>query len=555
MALRAKSSSRRAARVVGAIEPNRTGEERSAGCRSCGAVLAADQRYCLNCGGRQGAHRVASGPVLAAIATAALTASSAGQAPPEAVPDGNAEPGPQSNDSSSLAASLASKPAAGAGLALLVVGAVAGAAFSPPAETTFAAQQRVVIVQAPGASASGPPAGEPVDQVAAAPFAEPAPPTDPGPSQPAYTPPAPQPVTDPTPEPTDPLIGHFAFVLLPGGGAGQTLAVGGYAAAAKRLAGAAAVPQADFRPAFQGLLSRGFALKGFRQVGRSGLASRLALFSGAQPTPEMDAGCVGPIPEVAADRGCIVPRGSDDLITLTTQQLASQSQAIRVYVETPIREDGDYRDLCRIPVPGDVIEPGEDGTPPAIDNPVLWFRSLTGEPGGESSLCHSTGAEGSIRPLSMMEDDLRRAAAEDAENLDPTIPSAHPKITVIVPSRCRVDSAVKCPGGAAGGPVALRQFLDGPVARTLAGSDVFRKDGVVVTAWDRPSEGSSLPTGAVVLSPFVKAGRSNALAYDTWGLLATVQRRFGLAGELGQPPLIGRSAEARVLGREVFPRR
>ncbi|MEI7560335.1 MAG: hypothetical protein WCJ63_07040, partial [Actinomycetes bacterium] len=45
-----------------------------------------------------------------------------------------------------LAASFANKPAASAGLALLMVGAIIGSAFGPPLSNTFAAGRRVVIV-------------------------------------------------------------------------------------------------------------------------------------------------------------------------------------------------------------------------------------------------------------------------------------------------------------------------------------------------------------------------------------------------------------------------
>lgn len=521
-------------------------------CRSCAGRLAAGQRYCLDCGDRVGSHRVAVGPVLTAIAAASVASAGSTDSPPIAV-----ETGPESvvdGASESVAASLATKPAASAGLALLVVGAVAGAAFSPPAATTFAAQQRVVIVRAAGEPVSAPPAEEVVDP-GVVDTAIPPPEPLPEPAPEPYVPPAP-PAPEPPPVLTDPSIGHLAFVMLPGGAAGQTLGSTGSGASERTShKRAVAAGDADYRSAFSRAIAAGFLLKGFRQVGSSGIANAFALMTGREPTPEMNKGCEGPIGDVHEGSGCLVPGSVEDLVTLATQQLASKSQAIRVYVETPNREDGDYRGLCSAPRPGDRPQAADDGTPSHLEIPVLWFRALTGEPGSESFLCHTASSDGAIRPLSMLEDDLRRAAAEDSENFDPTVPSAHPKITLIVPSPCRVSAESKCPDGSPGGPQALKSFLDGPVTTTLAGSDVFQKDGATIAMWDRPVAGSPAATGAVVLSPFVKAGGSNSLAYDTFGLLATAQKRFGLAGDTGLPPLLGRSDGAKPLGREVFPRR
>ena len=61
--------------------------------------------------------------------------------------------------------------------------------------------------------------------------------------------------------------------------------------------------------------------------------------------------------------------------------------------------------------------------------------------------------------------------------------------------------------------------------------------------------------GALVLSPFAKAGGSNTTAYDTYGLLLTLETRLGLVGGIGQPTPLGDSDGATPIGREVFPAR
>lgn len=127
----------------------------------------------------------------------------------------------------------------------------------------------------------------------------------------------------------------------------------------------------------------------------------------------------------------------------------------------------------------------------------------------------------------------------------------------MIPSRCRVDASVKCPDGVTdGGPGALKAFVAGPVASTLARSDIFAKDGATVVTWDRPAAGRAPtdPLGALVLSAFTRPGASNSSAYTTFSLTATVQRRFGLAGDPGQPAMLGLSAKAKPFGPEVFPK-
>jgi hypothetical protein len=71
-------------------------------CEECGAALAADQRYCLNCGHRRGGPRIDYGAVMAAGAQAQTSqpqpdASANGAAPPE-------EPAKRERDYAPLAA-------------------------------------------------------------------------------------------------------------------------------------------------------------------------------------------------------------------------------------------------------------------------------------------------------------------------------------------------------------------------------------------------------------------------------------------------------------------
>ena len=555
-------------------------------CRSCAAALSAGQRYCVNCGSRQGAPRVESGPVLAALASASLAARKAGELPPveaHAAQVAGASPIADNEELAGVAAvgtSIASRPAAFAGMALLTIGMIFGSAFSPPVQNTLAAAQRVVIVQAPGAPAQGPPAAAPTIDPGGA-VSEPpvvVTPIDTGVvPQPTPSPsPTPPPGPTPKPLPTDPRIGHMVVVLLPGGGVGQTLVAG----PARRGHASDAV---SYGSAFSTLAAKGFLLKGFRHVSTGGFANRIALVTGMKPTAEMAAGCIGPVTLVKDGAGCIVPDdGGDpiDIATLATQNLATKSQAIRAYVETPTASSGDYTSLCHPVAEGALGSAPTDGTPPVSDNPLLWIRGITGEPADwtrDSLLCTDKGGQqGMIRPTSMLAKDLSDAYKADSERFDTTAPSNFPLITVIVPSRCRVDATVKCPDGTSGGPEALKRFLDTVIGGTLAGSSLFKKDGAAVIAWDQApatngrhahgsktrahghgAAASTLPAaGALIISPFVKAGSSSTKAYDTYDLMLTLEERLHIAGTgLGETSPLGESKTANPFGRDVFPAR
>ena len=554
---------------MSSLDPN-AGPSGSGSCRKCGDSLEVAQTYCLSCGHRAAGPRVPSGPVLEAIAIASLAAVANGGRPPEPVTE--PEPAESKPDDSVAGAApaaaglgtlFASKSAGSTGLALLIVGMVAGAAFSPPAPNSLAARQ-VVIVQSAGDPATGPAAEPAADPglLAEVPTDELPAFTDPG----VTTPAVPVPV-DPPAVPTEPTIGHLAFVLLPGGATGQTFVPS--ATAARRSAHSAADP--TWASVTATAAKSGFLAKGFKQISTSPFANGMALLSGIEPTADMEAGCTGTPPQIEEGKGCLVadpgPDNPGEVATLikkwisenTPESTPRLAQAIRVYVETPEKDPADYSHLCSVPKPGEGLSSLPGATPSLSANPILWFRSITGEPVAEPSgspLCAVPSQEGIIRPLSALEDDLRHASAEDGERVDPSLPSAFPKLTLIIPSPCRTDSSVSCPDGTTeGGPAALADFLRVTVAETLAQSDIFTKDGAAVTVWDRPPGSSNVATGALINSNFVNSGKSNTKAYDTYGLLATIEERFSLAGGPGAPPPLGKSDGAKTFGREIFPAR
>ncbi|CAB4868772.1 MAG: hypothetical protein F2799_03030 [Actinobacteria bacterium] len=507
-------------------------------CRCCGTALAHDQRYCLNCGVRRATQRVPSGPVLAALAVAAAGAAQFGGTPPMALAHSASEGKSALTGANALATAFATKPAASAGLALLAVGAIIGSAFGPPVSDTLASGQRVVIVQAAGAQATGP-AAEPA--VADTPVAD-VPPAIPT----VVTPPpavTPTPVEPPTP-PANPSIGHVMVVLLPGGAPGQAL------------------------PA--SLVKKGFLLKGYRQPSVSGLANRLALITGQAPNAATSnpTGCdtPSPVPEppsnfmtgntVTGD-GCIYPRGVGDI---ASDVAGAAGEKTRIYLETgatkPTSGWPDDSGLCTPPADGVALTPPTAGAPDPRDNPFLWLTKF------------ATGFDCAqeIRPLERLADDIKadhanKAVCEQASSLDDRT-ACLPPVTFIIPSRCRGLVAVKCPDGTTdGGPAALNAFLSSSVSGVLMKSSPYTSGGMVALGFDQPASGDTAdtPTGLLLLSPLVKSGKSSNASYAPYDLLLTIEAELGY-GSIKDPssnlgPFLGRSNPEASLGYRpvLFP--
>jgi len=540
-------------------------------CRSCGTALAHDQRYCLNCGVRRSVQRVPVGPVLTALAAAASAASLEGSLPPMASSAPVVVP---AAGAAGLAASFANKPAASAGLALLMVGAIIGSAFGPPLSNTFAAGRRVVIVQAAGAPATGPAAA--ADPVVDAPVD---PVVTPDPVIPVVpTPPAPTPATPTTPTtPTNPNIGHVFLVLLPGGGSGQTLAAAGGAAAHASSVAAQSASDGDYLKST--LAKKGTLLENFRQVSKSGVANRIALFSGQPPNLDTEAGCLTAtkVPDtaesfvdgaVAPGAGCIFPA---TVKTLADRVMQTDMEGVRVYKESPAVPaksdvaglDAFNNALCAITDVGTTPALPTNGMASAFDDPAVWFESVTGS-GDARSGTYCPNADGGNfvnHPLSSLKADLAASAAAPVDK-------PFPALTIIVPSPCRGQAATSCPDGKNGGPGALDAFLKDQISGTLMSSKVFKADGMSVVAWDRPpvlsgrrgqaAAGSTIaPSGALVLSPFAKAGTVNKKAYDTWDLLLTIQDRLGIYNKEQQILPLGRSNDSgtQTFGTDVFKKK
>jgi phosphatidylinositol-3-phosphatase len=294
-------------------------------CPSCATAIAVDQRYCLNCGARVGERRLDPAALLRSRRRGEAGAASA---PPEF--PGSLEPGMPGERWSP-------RTLAGSCLGLLVGGALIGAALAPgPAGSLAAAASQVVVVTSPvvpepepadSPSATFAPSGPPIP-VAPAP-AEPAAPVA---TAPVVEPEAPDPLPPAPPKPPakeppeNPSIGHVFLVVLPGGPGAE----------------AAFAPDAP-ESYLRGLVPRGQLLTEYAQVGASGLANRLALVSGQEPTPDSEADC-------PAYERCLYPAETKTL----ADQLSTWGFEWRAYVEG-------MEEPCRRPDPA---------------NPFVYFHSV-----------------------------------------------------------------------------------------------------------------------------------------------------------------------------------
>lgn len=185
-------------------------------------------------------------------------------------------------------------------------------------------------------------------------------------------------------------------------------------------------------------------------------------------------------------------------------------------------------------------------------NPFVYFHSLI-----DTNACSDNDV-----PLTQLQWDLSTTATT-------------PNFSYIVPNLCHDGHDQPCADGEPGGLVSADAFLKQWVP-IITNSPAFRKDGVLIVTFDEaefakssgsdstaccdelPGPNSPLPgitgpgggrVGAVVLSPFVKAGTQNAAPYNHYSFLKTVESLFGLTylGYAQQP-------EVNAFGSDVFNR-
>jgi hypothetical protein len=295
---------------------------------------------------------------------------------------------------------------------------------------------------------------------------------------------------------------------------------------------------------------RGAFVPNYYGTAHNSLPNYLAMISGQAPTTQTQADCpdfIDVLPGLpAADgqtigQGCVYPAS----VPTVADQLEGAGKGWKGYMEDMGQDAArDNGTACAHPAIG---SPDATQQASATDqyatrhNPFVYFHSIIDEPG-----CAARDV-----PLAQLATDLQSVTRT-------------PQLSFIVPDLCNDGHDATCADGGPGGLPAADAFLRTWVPRIL-NAPAF-KDGLLVVAFDeagsdasaccgeRPGPNTPQPgiygagggrTGAVLVSPFIKAGTVTQQAYDHYGLLRSIEDAFGLA------PL-GYAATARPFGQDIY---
>lgn len=508
-------------------------------CPACGAPLAEDQRYCLQCGERA-APRSGQLAELLRRTVAPYSPTRAAPAAPSPLPGARAPRGSSGPIARLAALRLPSRRVSAVlVLAFLGFGVLLGNAAGSRVDYGLARSSGPLKVMLPPATTST--ASEPETPSGAPEVAE-----EPTPEVEAEPRPAPS-APAPAPKREAPKSGE--------GSQGEQNASSQAPAAAKKLPAIEHVfvvmladepyaalfgPEAGAHYLARTLEKRGELLARYYGIAHQGLANGIALLSGQGPTPASAADCPtytavtpaspGPEGQVLGE-GCVYPSTTPTLLG----ELEVKRMTWRAYVQGL----------------------GEAGGPPPCAHPALGQPDPAGAPGSaqpyatfRNPFVYFEGIASS--PTCATDDAGLGALAGDLASAKRT-----PTLSWIVPDRCHDASPGPCPGGGPGGPVAADGWLEEVVPKILA-SPAYKHGGLlVITADQAPSSGEfadsssccgqpvqfpNMPppastalapegggqVGALLLSPFVKGGVITQEPYDHFSLLRTIEDLFSL---------------------------
>jgi phosphatidylinositol-3-phosphatase len=436
-------------------------------CGECGARLAYDQRYCVECGARHGPLPRALAELIGLAPQDGLgRASEAG--PHEAHPD--------SPDEQQLPSPSVSGVAV---MALLAFGVLLGSGISPAQESSATAP--IVVAVAPStvsnpslaAPASTPPPPTPeANPVASTSTGAAEASTTPSSTTPSSTTPASTPKSSTPTESTKPALPPVTHVFL------IVLSDQGFNAA--------------FGASSQGsylsktLPGQGELLDNYYAVAGGELANEIALIGGQGPTPQTAADCplytdVTPGTIGAQDQvlgsGCVYPRQT---LTLA-DQLADDGRASKAYVEGIGSGGPGQPTTCRHPTLG-----GADANQaPSPEDPYVTWRD-------PFVYFHSTidnaSCNGSVVGLDQLAPDLASA-------------SKTPSLAYIVPDRCHDGSEEPCAPGQPAGLAAADAFL-ARVVPQIEASPAYKTGGLIAITFDQaPQSGPTADSSGCCVTP------------------------------------------------------
>ncbi len=454
----------------------RPGSPAAASCPACGAPLAADQRYCVECGARRGPL-----PAIVCEAIGAATHAHAREAGRDE--EGRERVGGEGVGREAPAEALplpTPRAAAVAVMALLAFGVLIGSSIAPVALSGANAPRLLALVRPAPAKAKAPP---PVSET----------PTPPPATEEAAAP-TPAPVTETVSQSTTktkqpaagkgegegasspgagtlPPIGHVFLIVL--SDQGETAAFG---------------PNSPAPYISKNLPAEGELLENYSAVAGGELANEIALISGQGPTPQTLENCplysdiapgtTGSEGQVLGS-GCVYPRQT---LTLANQ-LTDAGKTWKAYVGG-IEAGGPGQPVsCRHPTPG-AADP--DNAPSPGDayvtwrNPFVYFHSII-----DNTVCTQDDVG-----LPQLGSDLKDARST-------------PSLAYIVPDRCEDGSETPCAPGAPDGLAAAETFLR-KVVPEIQASAAYREGGLIAITFDQaPQTGPGADSsGCCTLAPY-----------------------------------------------------
>lgn len=295
------------------------------------------------------------------------------------------------------------------------------------------------------------------------------------------------------------------------------------------------------------LTAQGQLLTQYYGTAHNSAPNYIAQISGQGPDAQTQGDCqvysdfvqTGTVPpEQAVGNGCVYPTD----VKTVADQLVSHGLTWKAYME-------DMGTPCRHPQPNttDDTQQAKVGDQYATrHNPFMYFKSIVDSPS-----CQQDDVD-----LSQLPTDLQSV-------------STTANLSYITPNLCDDGHDSPCVDGRPGGLVTADAWLQTWVPKILA-SPAYQQDGLLVITFDEadtssassaaaccgegPGPNAALPgiygpgggrVGAVLLSPFIAAGTSNATPYNHYSLLRSIEDIFGL------PPL-GYAADVSGFGADVF---
>jgi hypothetical protein len=325
--------------------------------------------------------------------------------------------------------------------------------------------------------------------------------------------------------PATPKIGHVFVIELENKGFDQTFGPGAPAYLAKAL------------PAQGALLTQYYG------TGHASLDNYISQVSGQAPNAYTQADCQRyvdvlpgtPVPDGSGQvlgQGCVYP----EHVKTLPDQLTAMGKTWHGYMEDmgadPTREKATCGNPGSSALPG-TQDPTQVATAKdqyaARHNPFVYFHSLL-----DSGAC-----DRNVGPLDRLTSDLRRVQTT-------------PSFSWITPDLCSDGHDAPCVDGRPGGLQSINDFLRVWVPR-ITSSPAFKKDGLLVITFDEAEPGDAsgaeaccgeptgpntpMPglygpgggrTGAVLLSPYIKAGTRSDVPYNHYSALRSYEDLLGI---------------------------